>query len=185
MKLSQYVTTLFCILCNIIVFLCPISAQKNTTNWKKLSFFAFAHIDIYFYNIFLFLKELKKKIIINKNNQADTTSVQTVNKNKKQSSNMLDANNQVLNQSLKLSKLLSYLRLKDAQATQNLISHLKQHFIPLEAMVVVYQALLTQSNLSCIKACSDDLRRVMTITEDKCAFLYPFVSKNHCSLYIF
>ncbi len=183
MKLSQYVTTLFCVLWNIIAFLCPIFTPQNPTNGKKLSFSAFAHIDIYFYNIFLLLKELKKKIIINKNNQADATSAQTANKNKKQTLNILNANNKVLKQSLKLSKSLSYLRLKDAQATQMLIS--KQHFTPPGAMVVVYQALFIQLNLSCIKAYSDDLKRVMTITGDKCAFLSPFLSKNHCSLYIF
>ncbi len=150
MNLTQYVTTLFCVLWNIIVFLCSIFAPQNSTNGKKPSFSTFAHIDIYFYNIFLLLKELKKKIIINKNNQADTTSAQIFNNNKKQTLNKFNANNKALNQSLKTTKLLSYLRLKDAQATQNLIS--KHHF----------------SRLG-----------------DKCAFLYPFLSKNHCSQYIF
>ncbi len=150
MNLTQYVTTLFCVLWNIIVFLCPIFAPQNSTNGKKLSFSTFTHIDIYFYNILLCLKELKKKIIINKNNQADTTSAQTFNKNKKQTLNKFNANNKALNQSLKTIKLLSYLRLKGALATQNLIS--KHYFSRLW---------------------------------DKCAFLYPFVSKNHCSLYIF
>ncbi len=150
MNFTQYVKTIFCILWNIIVFLCPTIAPQNLTNGKKLSFSAFARINIYFYNIFLFLKELKKKIIINNNNKADTASAQTTNKNKKQSLNLLDTSNQVSNQLLKLSKLLSYLRLKAAPATQNLIS--KQHFFRLQ---------------------------------DKCAFLYSFVSKNHCSLYIF
>ncbi len=119
MNLTSYIENLFIILWNIIAFLCPIMAQQNQTSGKKLSLCAFAHIDMYFYNIFLFLKELKKKIIINKNNKADATSAQTTNKNKKQALNMFYINNQILYQ---LLKPLFYKRLKDAQATQNLIS---------------------------------------------------------------
>ncbi len=130
MKIIQYFKTIFCILWNIIALLCPVIVPQNLSNGKKLSFSAFARIDIYFYNIFLLLKELKKKIIKNKNNKADATSAQPTNKNKKQSSNMLDANNQMSNQVLKLLKLLSYKKLKDALATQNLIS--KQHIFRLE-----------------------------------------------------
>ncbi len=170
MKITQYVKTLLCILWNIIILLCPFVAPQDQTNGKKLYFSAFTRIDVYFYNIFLPLKGLKNKIIINKNNQADATSVQTTNKNKKQTLSMLEVNNQVINQALKLSKLLSYKKLKDALATQILISNSKQHFIPLGSMVVVYQSLLLQLYLSCIKAFSDDLKKVMTITQDKCAY---------------
>ncbi len=116
MNFTQYVKTIFCILWNIIVFLCPIMAPQNLTIGKKKAFSAFARINTYFYNIFLSLKESKKKIIVNKN--------------KKQILNILNINNKVLNQALKLSKLLSYLKLKDAQATQNLIS--KQHIFRLQ-----------------------------------------------------
>ncbi len=146
MKITQNVKTIFSILWSIVIFLCPIIAPQNLTNGKKLSFSAFTRIDIDFYNIFLFLKELKKKIITNNNNKADTTSAQTSIKNKKEVLNKLDANSQVLNQLLKLSNSLSYKRLKDALATQNLIS-----------------------------------RHYFSRLQDKCAFLYPFVSKNHCS----
>ncbi len=62
-----------------------------------------------------------------KNNKADTTSVQTINKNKKQILNKFDANNQVSSRVLKSLKILSYLRLKAALATQNLISNLNQY----------------------------------------------------------
>ncbi len=130
MNLAQYIKKLLFILWNIIVFLCPIMAPQSLTNKKKLSFWAFTRIDIYFYNIFLALKELKKKIIINKNNKADAVSAQITNKNKKQILSILNTNNKVLNKALKLSKLLSYLKLKDARATQNLIS--KQHIFRLE-----------------------------------------------------
>ncbi len=130
MKLTQYAKNLCNILWNIISFLCLTIAPQNLTNGKKLFFSAFAYIDIYFYNIFLFLKELKKKIKVYKNNQADATSAQTFNKNKKQTLNMLNVNNKALNQILKSIKLLSYLRLKDAPATQNLIS--KHYFSRIE-----------------------------------------------------
>ncbi len=178
MNLTSYIKNLFIIVWNIIALLCPIFAPHNPDSKKKLSFSAFQHIDMYFYNIYLFLKKLKKKIIINKKNKADVTSAQTANKNKKQALNMLGINNQVSNNLLNLLKSLSYKILKDAPATQNLISNLKQHFIPLGAMVVVYQSLLLQLDLSYIKACSHDLKKVMTITQDKCAYLYPFCKQK-------
>ncbi len=174
MQINQYITTILCVLWNIIIFLCPNIASQSANNRKKLSFYASERIDTYFNPIFLLLKELKKKIISNKNNKADATSVKVININKKQVLNIFDANNTILNQVLKNTNLLSYLRLKDAQATQNLISSSKQHFIPLGAMIVVYQSLLLQLDLSCIKAFSDDLKKVMTITQDKCAYFFPF-----------
>ncbi len=150
MNLSQYVKTLFIILWSMIAFVCPISVQQKSKTNKTLCFYNLKLINTYFYNIFVSLKALKNKIIPNKKNKTNKKAVYIINKKKKQVSNIFNTNNKVLNQSLKLSKDLSYLRLKDAQATQNLIS--KQHFIRLQ---------------------------------DKCAFLYPFVSKKHCSLYIF
>ncbi len=177
MNFIQNVKTIFSILWSIVIFLCPIIAPQNLTNGKKLSFSAFTRIDIDFYNIFLFLKELKKKIVINNNNKADSILAQANNKNKKQTSNKLDANNQVLNKSLKLSKLLLYKELKDAPATQNLIS--KQHIFPIAHKLVTYRVLMFQLDLSYIKAYSDVIKKVMTVTRDKCAYLYPFVSKNY------
>ncbi len=150
MKITQYVKTLFFILWNMITFLCLIIAPQNLNSVKELCLSVLKRIDSYFYNIFLYLKELKKKIIINKNNKADASSAQPINKSKKQVLNSFDINNNILNQAVKSSKRLSNNKLKDAPATQNLIS--KQHFFRLQ---------------------------------DKCAFLYSFVSKNHCSLYIF
>ncbi len=180
MNFTQYVKIIFCILWNIIVFPCPVIAPQNLIIGKKKAFSAFARIDTYFYNIFFFLKQLKNKIIINKNNKADAASAQTGNKNKKQILNILNTNNKVLNKALKLSKLLSYLKLKDAQATQNLIS--KQHIFPIAHKLVTYRVLMFRLDLNYIKAYIDAIRKVTTVTQDKCAYLSPFAVQNYrCS----
>ncbi len=186
MKTTQYLKILFCLFWNMIAFLCPIISYKNFADVKLYTCYYFQHVNKHFLAILYNFKEIiNKKILKNKNNStAETLAVvNPINKTKSSKSNRAVFSKIKTNQALKNLNPFYINKLKDALATQILISNSKQHFIPLGAMVVVYQSLLLQLDLSCIKACSDDLKKVMTITEDKCAFLYPFLSKNHCSLY--
>ncbi len=188
MKISQCVKTLLAILWNIIMFLCPTIALYNSDFGKKASFSKFKHIYNYFSSILYTLKEFINKKILKQNNKNTAKIIavsKSINNNKNSVSNRLSSNNLLTNKALKSYNLLYSKRLKDAPATQNLISNSKQHFIPPGAMVVVYQSLLLQLDLSYIKACSHDLKKVMTVTKDKCAYFSPFALHNYHCLYIF
>ncbi len=184
MKTAQYIKTLFCMLWNMIVFLFPNISQHNDEERKKFVFSYIQLVNKYFsarlYNFKRFIIYIDLKIKNNSTARLPAAS-NYINKNKHSKLNRVISNVTTINQEFKSLNSFCIKRLKDALATQNLISKLKQHFILPGAMVVVYQSLLIQLDLSCIKACSDDLKKVMTIIQDKCAFLYPFVSKNyHC-----
>ncbi len=153
MKLTQYIKTLSILLWNMIAFLCPIISLKNTEEKKNLSFYCFVRIDRYLKVIYMNLKELIYIIKSKDNNNSaaeSSTVVNNIYERKNSALNRINNNNKTVNQVLNNANLLYIKRLKDALATQILIS--KQHFFRLG---------------------------------EKCAFLYPFVSKNHCSLYIF
>ncbi len=150
MDLVQYIKTLCFILWDIIVFLCPCISLKNIKAKKYSYFLNIVSVYKYLNLIFTIIKDLiNKKILKNKNNSTAgiPTAPNNINKNKNSVSSRIKSNNNILNQSLKIVNLLYTKRLKDAPATQNLIS--KQHIFRLQ---------------------------------DKCACLYPFVSKNYrCS----
>ncbi len=151
MRLTHYVKTVIFMLWNMIVFLCPIIAQHNIEGKKKPSFSGLACVKNYFsFIIYNFKEFINNKILKNKNNStANTLAVPNyINENKNSVSNRIKSNNNMTNQVLKSVNSLYVKRLKDALATQNLIS--KHYFSRLW---------------------------------DKCAFLYIFVSKNHCSQY--
>ncbi len=173
MKISQCVKTLLFVLWNIIIFLCPTIALYHLDFRKKSSFSCFKSAYNYFsFNLYNLKEFINKKVLKQNNNSTAKILAESkfINKNKNSVSNRINSNNKLINQAIKSSYLLSPKRLKDALATQNLISPLNQHITPLGSMVVLYQTLLTQLDLSCIKACSDDLKKVMTITQDKCAY---------------
>ncbi len=173
MNLEQYAKNLFIILWNIIIFLCPFISQNNTQEKETPSFLGFTCIFNVLNNIYKNIKELTNKITskLNNTSTANTSSVaKYINKNKIYVSNRVNSNNSVTSQAIKSINLLYMKRLKDAQATQNLISNSKQHIFPIQLKLVVYQALMFQLNLSYIKVYSDDIRKVMTITQDKCAY---------------
>ncbi len=154
MNLKQYVKILYFLylmMWNIIKFLYTIFPQKNIVLQKKASFFCFKRIDTNLNSILYNLKEFINKKILKENNTStakELVAVKHINKNKISVLNRIYTSTIFVNMVLKNSNSLYIKRLKDAPATQILIS--KQHFFRLQ---------------------------------DKCAFLYPFVSKNHCSQY--
>ncbi len=186
MKLAEYLNNLLFILWNMVAFLCPIISYNNIIDVKSYTCCYFHHFNKHFLPILYNFKEFIKKINIKNKNNSTAEALVVVNPINKSNSSKL---NRVSFSDAKINKAskslnLSYIkRLKDALATQNLISNLKQHIFPIPHKLMVYRAFMFQLSLSYIKAYSDDLKKVMTVTQDKCAFLYPFVSKNHCSQY--
>ncbi len=133
MDLTQYVNNLFIILWNIIVFLCSIVSQSNIKEKEYISFAGFDCVLRILNNIYKNIKELTNKITSKQNNinaVKNLTVSQFINKNKNCVSNKVNSNNTVINKALQSWKLLYIKRLKDAQATQNLVS--KQHFFRLQ-----------------------------------------------------
>ncbi len=181
MNLTSYIKNLFIILWNIITFLCPLISQ-NSMQEKETAFFScLTDVLNFLNNIYKNIKEITNKIRSkqNSNNAAKTSAVaKPINKNNNFISNIVNSNNTLINKAIKNANFLNSNKLKDVLATQTLISNSKQHFIPLEAIVIVYQSLLLQLDLSCITACSHDLKKVMTVTQDKCAYLYPFCKQE-------
>ncbi len=153
MNLTSYTKNLFIILWNIITLLCPFISQSNTKEKETYSFSGLSSILIFLDNVYKNIKELSDKIISKPNNTKTAKILavaKSISKNQHPVLNRVNANKYTTSQAKKSTNLLNSKRLKDALATQILIS--KQHFFRLG---------------------------------DKCAFLYPFLSKNHCSLYIF
>ncbi len=151
MNLAQHFKNLCFILWNIIVFLCTFILPGNIISKKYPSFIGCVPIYNYSNATYKVLNDfINKKILKNKNNSAAGLPAlpKHINKKQKYALNVIKSNNTITNNALKNANLLSAKRLKDALATQILIS--KQHIFRLW---------------------------------DKCAFLYPFVSKNHCSQY--
>ncbi len=133
MNLAQYVKTLCFILWNTIVFLCPCISLRNIRTRKYSSFLDIASVYKYLNLIFVIIKDLmNKKILKNKNNSTAGTPAapNNINKNKNSVSSRIKYSNNIINQALKTVNLLYIKRLKDAQATQNLIS--KQHIFRLQ-----------------------------------------------------
>ncbi len=125
MNLTQYAKTLYAILWNIIVFLCPIFSQNNTTEKKTSAFSCFVRIDNHLNIIYQSIKELINKITSKQNNNSTASTMavsNNTNKNTKSMLNRLNSNTTLINQALKSAYLLYSKRLKDAQATQILIS---------------------------------------------------------------
>ncbi len=125
MKLSQYTKTLLSVLWNIMTFLCSSISLNNTTEKKTPFFPDFVLIDNYLFSIYKILKELiNKKILKNKNNTTAETSVvpNNIYKNKNSVSSRINTNNIIINQAQQCVNLLYIKKLKDALATQILIS---------------------------------------------------------------
>ncbi len=153
MQLNQYVKNVCLILWNMIAFLCPVILQNNIREKEITSFSDFVRVDKYLKAIYKNLKELIYKIKSQDNNNKaaeSSTVVNNIYQRKNSVLNRINNNNKTVNQALNNANLLYIKRLKDALATQILIS--KQHFFRLG---------------------------------DKCDLLYPFLSKNYCSQYIF
>ncbi len=188
MSLTQYITTSLLLLWNMIVFLCPIISLNYIGNNKKSYFPLFKSIYNSLNIIYKTIKEVISKKTSKQTNN-DAAPIMAVSnglyKNQKAMLKIIKFNNTIINQAIKFAYLLYTKRLKDALATQILISNLNQHIIPVHAKIFSYRVLMIQLYLSYIKACSDNIKKVMNITQDKCAYLYPFVRKNHCSQYNF
>ncbi len=185
MNLTQYIKNLLLLLWNTIAFLCPVISQNDVES-KQLILFYFQVVSKYFIDILPNFKGfiIKINLKIKNNSTAVTPAVANcINKNKNSKLNRAGYNYAVINQSLKITNSLYINKLKDAPATQILISNLNQHIIPVHVKIFNYRVLMIQLYLSYIKACSADIKKVMTITQDKCAYFFPFVSKNHCSQY--
>ncbi len=151
MDLAHYTKNLFIILWNIIAFLCQFISHNIVKEKKITSFSVFVRVDKIFIAIYNILKELINKIKpkANNNNTAkNKADTKPINTNKNSKSNRVNFNNIGTNQAIKTLYSLHIKKLKDALATQNLIS--KHYFSRLW---------------------------------DKCAYLYPFLGKNHCSQY--
>lgn len=177
MSLQEYAKNLCFILWNTIVFLCSFVHPLNAKEREIISFVGFMLISKYLNNAYKPLKEIiNKKILKNKNNSIAAISASAKHIYKKPNSvlNRIYSNTRVTNKALKNASLFYIKILNDALATQNLISPLNQHIIPLGAMVIIYQTLLIQLDLSCIKAYSYDIRKVMIITQDKCAYFLNY-----------
>ncbi len=132
MKLSQYIKTLYAILWNLIAFLCPIISLSNITKKKTPSFPLLAYIYNTLTTTYKDLNEFINNILSKQkhNNTAATTAVTNpICKNNRSVSNRVKSNNILISQALKSANSLSILKLKDAPATQNLIS--KQHIFRL------------------------------------------------------
>ncbi len=151
MILAQYLKTLSAVLWNIIIFLCPTIALYCLDAGEKLSLFGYKRIYNYFSFILYNLKKFKnKKILKNKNNStvANLTVSNCIYKNKNSVSNRVNINNTLMNKALKSFKLLHIKKLKDALATQNLIS--KQHFFRLQDKCAYLYPFCKQKSLQSI-----------------------------------
>ncbi len=133
MRLTPHITTLILIIWNTVVFLCSIIPFNNTKEKKNLIprvFKAIYKTLIITYNI---LKEFTNKILLKtKNNNAAqiTAASKNIYKNKKSASSRSNNNNTLTKIALKSANILQQKKLKDAQATQILIS--KHYFSCLE-----------------------------------------------------
>ncbi len=125
MNLISYTKNLFIILWNIITFLCPFISENNTQEKETSSFSSFACTFKHFNNIYKYIKELTNKITpkqTNINTAKISVVTNTIIKNKNFVSNRVNVNNRIRNKPIKNANLLYTNKLKDALATQILIS---------------------------------------------------------------
>ncbi len=132
MKLTHYIKNLCFILWNMIAFLCPIISLKTVEIKQKHIFSLFVVVYRYLTANYKILKAfINIKILKNKNNNTAGTpaALNYTNKNNISKLNRVIDSCTLANKALKSFKLFYIKRLKDALATQNLIS--KHYFIRL------------------------------------------------------
>ncbi len=132
-KVTSHIKTLIFILWNMMAFLCPIILQYAVFKLQPVYFSYTQLVSKYFLDILFNFKEFINKIILkNKNNNTakHLAAAKLIHGNQKSILNKFNANIKALNNILEHIKNILQLGLKDAPATQNLIS--KQHIFRIQ-----------------------------------------------------
>ncbi len=128
MTLTLFITTLLIALWNIITFLCPTTSLNNINKRKKPYFSIITNIYKYPSIIYTAIKKIINKIPRKQNNNSIITTPNTENniyKTQNSVQNRISNSILIMNKALICANFLRLKKLKDAQATQILIS--KQH----------------------------------------------------------